>query len=284
MILAALSLIASAADIPFPAPDGPHYDLEVLYHERHFQDGLKLVKEQIVATPDDHELYWHQVRFMFQIAEAVPKTDATFDKLAWYTEMVEIANLGLTKKPGDPHLLFGLGLGHGRYGTTKGVLSSLFLADDVEDAWLTAANSGYLYRSIGDEEMMPCDVQNGLGIFYRLVPDSWVVDKIAGTRGSLTKSVEWLKKADQCGPNRISVLKEYGVAQICYGQKNKDEGSIGAGISTLARAAGLPVKGINDRIDLQHIATLIADPDLACGYSRDGQQDLDEKKLEKQGE
>ena len=283
LLLAALPIVASAEDIRAPQPTDPHYDLEVLYHDRDFDTGLKLAKEQLAAHPDDVDLYWHVVRFMFEMGEKIPRDDKSFDKLAWYQEMIDTSNAGLAKKPGDPHLLFGLGLSLGRYGTTRGVLSSLFLVDDVESDWLAAVNSGYTYRSIGTEEIMPCDVDEALGILYRLVPESWIVEKIAGTRGDIAKSVDWAKKADTCMPGRIPVVKELGVAQICYGQRHDDEASVREGMATLGQAAGMTPSGPNDKVDLVHIAMLLGDPSQACGYSRDGQQDLDEKRLAKQG-
>lgn len=283
LLLATLPIVASAEDIPAPSPTDPHYDLEVLYHDRDFDTGLKLAKEQLAAHPDDTDLYWHVVRFMFEMGEKIPRTDKSFDKLAWYQEMIDLSNAGLAKKPGDPHLLFARGLSLGRYGTTRGVLSSLFLVDDVESDWLAAVNSGYSYRSLGNEEVMPCDVEDGLGIFYRLVPDSWIVEKLTGTKGDLAKSVDWLKKSDACMPGRIPVVKELGVAEICYGQRHDDEASVHQGMATLARAAGMAPSGPNDKVDLGHIAMLLGDPSQACAYSRDGQQDLDEKRLAKQG-
>lgn len=280
-MLVLLAATAFAGDLVTVDATSPHWDLEQLYGDKKFDEGLKLAKEQVAKDPNDTDLYWHIVRFMFEKGESVPKSDKTFDKLAWYQEAMGVAEEGLKHKPDDPHLLFAYGIATGRYGTTRGVLSSLFLADDVERAWLAAANSGYTYRSLNDGEVLPCDVDEGLGIFYRLVPDSWFVEKLAGTRGSMTKSVQWNQKADACLPNRIPVMKELGVSELCYGQKNHDDASIAAGKAELGRALGVPVKGPNDRVDLSHIAGLLADPSQACGYSRDGQQDLDERKLAK---
>lgn len=272
---------AFALELPEPTEASPHYDLEVLYHDRKFDEGLELAKKQVAATPDDADLYWHICRFMYEKGETIAKTDKAFDKVAWYTEMLDWATKGLVKRPGDPHLLFAQGLANGRYGTTRGVLSTLFLADDVERDWLIVANSGYTYRSMGDMEVLPCDVYTGLAVFYRLVPDSWLVEKIAGTRGNIGTSLEYIEKSDACFGGRIAVVKELGLTQICYGQRMGDDSYVAKGLSTLGRGAGIPVEDATDAIDKRHITQLLADTSLACGYSRDGQQDLDEKKLAK---
>jgi len=52
---------------------------------------------------------------------------------------------------------------------------------------------------------------------YRLVPDSFIVQMLAGTRGGLDKSRGHLEKANRCAPGRIGTMKELGVTQICKG-------------------------------------------------------------------
>lgn len=268
--------------LPLPTEADPHYDLEVLYTEDKYDEGLALAEARLAENPDDAELYWHVVRFMFEIAERYSRSDTTLDKEAHYRRMAEIADQGLAIAPDHAHLLFGKGIALGRLGTTRGVLSSLFLADDVEQAWLAVAASDYRYTSLGGEEQLPCDAYLTLGIFYRLVPDSWIVQALAGTRGSLDKSIENAKLADQCSPGRILIHKELGVAQLCQGTKTGDQALISAGMGALSKVTARVPDDPTDVIDIKHAAMLMNDPKLACGYSRDGQQDLDEKKLEQQ--
>jgi hypothetical protein len=260
----------------------PHYDLEVLYDEGRMDEGLERAEERLAKHPEDVDLYWHTARFMFEVGERFDRTDKSIDKVAWYEEMVRLFETGLRRDPSNAHLLFGLGVAKGRLGTTKGVLASLFMAKDVEAAWLATASSSYRYSSLRGQEQLPCDAFLCLGIFYRLVPDSFVVELIGGTRGSLEKSISYLERSDRCGPRRIGTLKELGVSQLCKGEKAKDDALVVAGRSTLLRARALPPEGDTDVTDIRHIDMLLANPKLACGYSRDGQQDLDEEKLKAQ--
>lgn len=262
-------------------PDVPHYDLEVLYFQDRDVEGLTLTQKRLEATPDDVDLYWHALRFMYEIGEAIPRDNATIDKEAHYKTMAEYAEKGLELDPDNPHLLFGKGVALGRLGTTRGVLASLFMAKDVEGSWKAALDTGFSYAAIGDAEYIPCDVHQALAIYYRLVPDWWIVQVIAGTRGSIEKSVDHARKATACAPAPlIRSTKEQGVSEICFGQRNKDPVMVETGLATLKSARALPPRGSTDTIDLAHIEMLIADPDLACEYSRDGQQDLDKEKLD----
>ena len=260
----------------------PHYDLEVLYDQGRMDEGLERAQAQLAQHPEDVDLYWHTARFMFEVGERFDRTDKSIDKVAWYENMVHIFERGLRRDPTNAHLLFGLGIAKGRLGTTKGVLASLFMAKDVEAAWLKTVSSSYRYSSIRGQEQLPCDAYLCLGIFYRLVPDSFIVELIGGTRGSLSKSISNLERSDRCGPGRIGTLKELGISQLCKGEKSKDDALVVAGRSTLLRARALPPEGDTDVTDIRHIDMLLANPKLACGYSRDGQQDLDEEKLKAQ--
>jgi hypothetical protein len=260
----------------------PHYDLEVLYDQGRVDEGLKQAKEELARHPEDLDLYWHTARFMFEVGERFDRTDKSIDKVGWYEEMVRLFETGLERDPTHAHLMFGLGIAKGRLGTTRGVLASLFMAKEVEAAWLAAASSPHRYSSIRGQEQLPCDAYLCLGIFYRLVPDSFIVEMIGGTRGSLDKSLANLERSDRCGPDRIGTLKELGVTQLCKGEKSKDETLVVAGRATLLRARALPPEGDTDVTDIRHIDMLLANPKLACGYSRDGQQDLDEEKLKAQ--
>ena len=261
-------------------PDYRHADLEHLYADQKFDEGLKAAEAKLAADPKDADLYWHTSRFIFEKGELLDENSGV-DKVAYYQKMVDTTQAGLDIAPNDAHLRFARGIANGRLGTTKGILSSLFLASSVEGDWLAASNSGLSYSSADGAEIMPCDVYHALGIYYRLVPDSWIVQMIAGTRGSLEKSVDYTTKAVACAPNRIHSTKEKGVSQICKGQSDKDEALTAKGVATLTSVASFPGSSTKNKLDKTHATIIIDDPSMACGYSRDGQQDLDQSKLKK---
>jgi len=266
----------AAADSPPPLA---HPDLEMLYHEGSFQQGLTITNERLASAPDK-DLYWMKARFMFEIGERWSRTDPNIDKVAWYKDMLSAVEAGLALAPGDPHLRFARGIAMGRLGTTRGVLSSLFMAKDVEQDWLAVASSqGFFYQSLGNEELLPCDAYHALGIFYRLVPDWWIIQVIAGTRGDLDRSLDFHRKAVSCKPGDIDNWKELGATELCIADKRKEPAMLAAGLTSLSHALALPATTERERIDHLHSQMLIAQPTLGCEYSRDGQQDLDESKL-----
>lgn len=283
MWLAAAAWIATALAEPYAGQvdeSSAHYDLEVAYAEAKTLSALQALEKQIdarmAAAADDVDLYWMKSRTMFEQGELFDR-ETGIDMVGHYQTMAAFAEKGLDLKPGDPHLRFAHGIALARLGTTKGVLSSLFLARDVEADWLAATKAEY--ASLGGEEILPYDAYHALGVFYRLVPDWWIVQVIAGTRGDLDKSLEMHEKA-VAGKASIDALKELGVTALCIAENRGDEGMRARAMKAFDRALGTPAESEKNRIDHDHIRKLKADASLACEYSRDGQQDLDKKKLQ----
>lgn len=253
------------------AADWAHEDLERMYTNEAFDSGILEAKAQLERNPDDVDLYWHIARFLYEIGERHAKDAAGIDKEALYEEMLEVSNRGLHLDPDHPHLLFARGIATGRLGTTRGVIASLFMAEDLEADWLRVADSRWEYSSLGGEEVLPCDAYSALGILYRLVPDWWIVEVIAGMRGDLDASLAYLQRANDCSPDRMEIVKEYAVIRICYGQRHDSAAMVEAGIRDLHRMLTFAPKKPTDHTDLRHAQMLIDEPALACAYSRDGQ-------------
>ncbi len=264
-----------------PSPDTPHYDLEVLYAQQRFEEGRSLATQRLLENPDDVVLIWMKARFVYEIGERLGQ-DADVDRVAYYRRMVALCERGLELEPENPHLRFCRGIAMGRLGTSRGVLASLFMAKDIESDWLAVAETPrFAYSSLDNREMLPCDSYHALGMYYRLLPDLWIIKVLSGSRGSLDKSLEYHMKAVTCKPGVVESWKELAATQYCIATKRKDDAMKLAADQTVTHALGLPATTDLHRIDHRHLARLREEPELGCGYSRDGQQDLDEKRLEK---
>jgi tetratricopeptide (TPR) repeat protein len=276
--VAALLLLTVATPFPERAEDSRYLELERLYHEDKPEEGITQTRALLAQHPEEPELYVLLARFLYERGERHAR-DSDFPKEPLYKEMVDLLNKARALRPGDARIGWGLGVAKARLGTTRGVLSQLFMAKEIETLWLEAAEKGTKYRSLGGEEELPCDAYLTLGIFYRLIPDWWIVGLIAGTRGDLDKAVHWLEKADTCSPNKLRVLKEVGIGQLCYAERKDDPAMLARGRRTLEKALKQPAPQHSDRIDQLHVRRMLKHPDRACAYSRDGQQELDEKEL-----
>ena len=269
------ALLLAAAALAAETPPAAYARLESLYTEGEHEQIVEIGTALLRRFPADPELHWMVARAYFEVGELHARDAAAFDKEAWYSEMLRLSDAGLALDPGHGHLLFARGAALARLGTTRGLAASLFLADDIEAAWLAAAEDVSPYASLGREEVLPCDIYVCLGVFYRLLPDWWLVETLTGTRGSLEDSLAWQQQAYQCSPDRVNVVKELAVSELCVGQRGDDPGLVAAGLAHLEYAATLPSRTQVDALDHQHVAFLLAEPSAACAYSRDGQVEQD---------
>lgn len=297
LVVTVSALVASSPAAPEPAlstswadsriatdpTKSRHQDLEQMFGDDRVDEGLKLSLERLAKDPKDPELYVHAFRFKFAWGEKYGRTDKGIDKEKLYEEMLALVEKGLLLEPGHPRLLWGFGIATARLGTTRGVLASLRSAKDIEGSWLKVVESGYRYHSIGGLEVLPCDAMVALGIFYRIVPDWWIVKLVAGTRGDIDKSIAMLERANQCRPNGVGTLKELGAAWLCKAEKDDDELARTKGEAVLTRGLALTPAFEIQRIDHRHMKRLLQHPEEACGYSRDGQQELDEDLVDTAG-
>jgi tetratricopeptide (TPR) repeat protein len=273
----ALVAAAAAADLhPLVA------EAEQAWSDDEMDRSIALLDQRLAEDPDDIEAAWRKARSLYSKGERMAEAGAPVaQRIAMYEEMERTVAGPLAKNPNHGALLHWKGTAMGRKATAKGVLSSLFMADDIEGAWLAASKSDYRYRSADDTSSMPGDVYFALGQFYRLCPDWTLVKVLTGTKGDIDQSVSWLRKAVQDSPTRLEVQKELGVSLMCKGQRDDDPAATAEGRQWLQKAMGLsPRKGVEE-IDKRQIPVILEGKNDVCGYSRDGWQDVSRESYDK---
>ena len=272
-----INVLAWAVPGPGPVTEASaHCDLETLYSANKHEEGLTLAKANHAKDPEDVDLYWH-IFFCSRLRASTAMTRVWINLRCIRRCLTGPRRIG--KGPRAPSFM--VRQRWQRQSTTKGVLGMLWMLQDIEEAFLKVAESGYAYKAMGTGEHLPCHAYQTLGIFYRLVPDSWFVSMLAGTRGSLDKSLNWMNKANTCSPGRIGIMKELAITLQCIGTSNKDEESLNKADEILRAVLKMPPTTDTEVIDLKHVPLLLDNPKMACGYSRDGQQEQDEKALKK---
>jgi Flp pilus assembly protein TadD len=265
----------SSTSLPAHASESRWPSLEAHYANDRHDEGLREAKALLTAHPDDVELLALYARFLYEEGER-HKRDGAFDKRGLYKEMVRALSRARALAPTDARVGWGLGIAKARLGTTQGVLSSLSMAKEIESLWLEAARSDVRYVSLNGEEKLPCDAFLTLGVFYRLIPDWWIVEVVAGTRGDVDKALTWLRKANQCAPEAVRTHKELGVGLLCAAERKGDPALVEEARQAFGKGLAIAPRFHTERIDHQDMRRLIATTKGACGYSRDGQQTLDE--------
>jgi len=241
------------------------------------------IARRLAENPDDIEALWRKARNLYQRGELIAQAGGTASqRLKMYQDAEKIAKRIQAIDPNHPQGWFWQGTALGRIATAQGIMSSLFMADDIEALWLKASRmKGYQYRSANDQSSFPGDVYFALGQFYRLCPDWMMVKLLVGTKGDIDESIRWLRKGVAFSPARPEMAKELGVSLLCKASRDGDTGSVAEGKKWLQKAAAMPSHKATDHIDKKQIPIILAKSEDACGYSRDGWQDMSKEAYEK---
>jgi len=94
-----------------------------------------------------------------------------------------------------------------------------------------------------------------------------------GTCGDLDKSVAYQRKAVSIEPSRIEYHKELAMSLLCRGAARDRLEDVAEAKRIFNALQALPEFKATDPIDKEHSRMVLADPSLACGYSRDVQQE-----------
>lgn len=243
-----------------------------------FEKSIKYAEESLKYKPKDFLMRALICLNYYEIGEQldVKKDDEKDKREEIYDKMLEVAEEGIENAPDHGECYFMRGLARARIATTSGILYNLFKARSIKNDWLKAVELKSEYVTPTGEDLLASSYI-ALGAYYRLCPSFFLLKLIFGIDGDLDKSVEYCKKAYELDPERIEIVKEYGVSLISRGLDNDDEKEIEKGKKYLKMIPDLPIRLKTDPIDIQHSKMLLNDIELCPGYSRDQQQDISEE-------
>ena len=113
----------------------------------------------------------------------------------------------------------------------------------------------------------------GLGIFKRLVPDSFWLNLIFGFKGDIDQSIAYLQAAQSNKDDQVEVYTELAAAYYCKYLRDGDVGARNRANQALKTCLSIEPPDHISEISQEHCRMLRASPDNACGYSRDRQQE-----------
>ncbi len=241
-----------------------------------YEESNKVLDEAMELCPARAEVYWRRARNNYDILEHIPRDrkPGKVELIGRYREIEDLGRKCAEVDPEDGTCYVWQAIGMGRRGTTQGVLNSLRDVKDMEALLLRAIYLKPAYRAEGGRSSAMADACTALGMFYRVVPDWKFIEWVFGTRGDINKSVKLQSMAVELEPQRIEYVKELGISLMCRGERTGNQADIEEGKKHLEKVKDLPVIKPSDLIDKEHAKDLLADPGLACGYSRDAQQEV----------
>lgn len=238
-----------------------------------------VLRQLRVQFPKVSKVYWLMAKLLFFRAEKLSE-NAVEAKEELLLEGIEWAKIGVELDPTNINTQLYYGTMVGRLATTKGVLNAAWYASDVESAWRKAIETNGYYRFPTAHTALGA-THYGMGVLYRVLPDSWWLSFLFNVRGSIDKSIEHielaLKECDDAPELYIELVSSY----LCKWERDDVQEAKKKAEEAIQLCLKAEPKEALHRASQHDCNRLKVDPSLACGYSRDRQQGTDVTKLKR---
>ena len=153
----------------------------------------------------------------------------------------------------------------------RGIFSSIKHAATVRKIWTHVIASKLNYQ-FTPEVSLQGSAHYALGLFYRLVPDSTVIDWVFGVRGNLKASIAMHQQAIAIdGPSPCNLLM-LAVAKLCASQQGDEKLNRVEIMAELLQSQQKKPTDLNQRLCVAGARKIKQHPELACGYTTAKQQ------------
>jgi tetratricopeptide (TPR) repeat protein len=281
--LAALLLAGAAAgtleDGGWPPPLDPvlqaawERGLELEQREA-FSESSEQYRLLARALPDSAAIRWRISRNYWRLGERLP-TDDKPGRLSVFRTSEHWADEALRVDPECGECVMWKVASMGRVATTSGVVQSAARASEIA----RLIDYGIALRPGHADNPRNSTLANlyyAGAAFYRVVPEWFWLELVIGVRGDRERALAYIDQAIAITGDRIDYQVERGAVLLCIGHDDDDPRSLTEGRQVLAEAVKLADFQTTDAHDRAHADVLLAHPERACSYSRDGWIDLSE--------
>ena len=247
--------------------------VKALAHERVYEylEAAHIFESLIGKAPEEPHTYWRIARDYAWLAELAPPSDTK--KRARYGNLAMAwADRGLQIDPRCGECCFYKYAGMGRVAISHGILSSMGWLKQISQ---TLDHCMEIPPAFAQEPWNP-ELGNfyyAAATFYRLLPDSRMLEISTGIRGNPHRSLDLSRRAVALVDQRIDYNVGLAASLLCVGNEDDREELVSEGRAVLKRVQGLPDLMPTDPLDRRAARRMLEKPESACDYSRDAWND-----------
>ncbi len=242
---------------------------------------LELIEAISALEPNWVDGLWQAADASFQYGNTMtdpkdfPKARALFAKGKSYSDRC------LRIQPENPLCKFYLGVNVGKMASIDGIFASLKNAKLVERMWVETTESPYNHQ-FSEKTSLQGASRYALGMFYRLVPDFFLMKWLFDVKGDINKSVAYHRENLHYDSPNVCSKTMFAVSLVCEGKSDFSTPSGQQGLAQLREAKTLPVTSAVLAMCAKDLPRLEQNPKLACGYETTRQQETSEEEFKKQ--
>lgn len=247
--------------------------VKALEHERRldYLEAANIFEQLIAQAPEEPHTYWRIARDYAWLAELAPPSDIEI-RARYGTLAMAWADRGLQIDPRCGECCFYKYAGMGRVAIARGILSSLRWLKQIKQTLDSCMENppGFVHEPWNPELG---NFYYAAAAFYRMLPNSRILEMSVGARGDPHRSLELSRRAIALVDQRIDYNVGLGASLLCVGHSDDREELSSEGRAVLKRVEGFRDLLPTDPLDRRAARRLLGDPEQACGYSRDAWND-----------
>jgi len=229
--------------------------------------AAKIFEQLITQAPEEPHTYWRLARAYAWLAELSPPSDVE-TRARYGTLAMAWADRGLKIQPGCGECCLYKYAGMGRVAMARGILASMrWLKQISQTLDRCMQNPPVFVHEPWNPELG--NLYYAAAAFYRMLPDSRMLELSVGARGNPHRSLELSRRAIALADQRIDYNVGLGASLLCVGHTDEREELVTEGRLVLQRVPEFRDLMPTDPIDRRAARRLLEQPEQACGYSRD---------------
>jgi hypothetical protein len=161
-----------------------------------------------------------------------------------------------------------------------GIFASLRYGRSVRDAWIEVVKSG-VDMQFRPNVSLQGSVHYGLGLFYRLVPNFFLMDWFFHIRGNIDESIKYHRAAVKFDGNNPCYTLMLAVSLLCKVKGKPNTPEYAEAMSLLTAPASRPID-VAQAVCVHDVPKIRSEPQKTCGYTQAKyQDDVKEEDLKK---
>ena len=248
-----------------------------------FLRRVAILEEVLKKNPKFIDGYWMLANNVTRIGESFDssKPEQLSEARALLVKARKNAETCLRLKPDFPMCKFFLGASIGKIATIDGIFASLGTGELVLNSWIDVyeSNMNYVFQ---DGYQLQGIVRYALGIFYRVVPDFFLLKWMFGISGDIDKSIVMHEEALEYGNRGPCAKLMLSVSMYCKTGGDPGESYTKKASNIVDEILASQTTSEDTRICLKDAARIRNEPAKACGYTKAKQQETDEDAIKKQ--
>lgn len=242
------------------------FDRSALTIEQH-QQRTAVLQSVIQLEPEWIDGYWLLGAEHFMLASAFTRP-GDYGKAEQHLDSAQsLTEKCLERQPRQILCKFFLASVLAKKSSLQGILASLRYGPKIHSLWNEVLLSGqeFWFRP---NASLKGSVRYGLGLFYRLVPDRWLVERMFSIRGNLGRSIALHREGLQLNPRDPCSRLMLGVALLCEGRRRDQLTEQEEAQQILESVGEAPVFDVNQAHCQADMHRVRSEPTLACGYTQ----------------